>query len=88
MKNTYKVVCIDNKPGPLSDKVQSLTIGKIYETNDLLYRDIFVINDQGNNVSFRYIQLVPQTDTGNYSAKRFIYLEECRDSKINEILNG
>jgi hypothetical protein len=74
MKDIYKVVCIDNKPGSFSDKVQSLTIDKVYETTDLLNRDICIINDLCNNV--------------NYSAKRFIYLEEWRDRKINKILNG
>lgn len=79
----YKVVCVDNKPRDLKYHcisnarclfLQSLTIGKIYETVDCPEsNDICVFNDK-----FLYV---------NYSAKRFISLEEWRNRKINEILN-
>jgi hypothetical protein len=73
-KKIYKVVCVDNGPSLISNRIQNLTIGKVYETTDNLIYDIEVVNDLGNYV--------------NYSSKRFVDLEIWREMRINKILNG
>ena len=73
LKTKCMLRCINNKPGSLSKKTQSLTIGKIYETYDQPYRDVCVINDLGNEV--------------NYAIERFevVTLQELREEKLKEI---
>lgn len=75
MKEKFKIVCINNKPiKRVNEKIQNLTIGKIYETYDRPdYSSIVVINDIGNEVL--------------YSSSRFITLEEWRERKLNKILD-
>ncbi len=73
-KKIYKVVCINNESSLISNKIQNLTIGKVYETFDSGFSDISVVNDLGNYV--------------NYSSGRFVDLESWREMRINEILNG
>lgn len=72
-RKSYKIVCINNKPIPgSSERKQSLTEGKVYETYDNPeYRDVCVINDKGNEV--------------NYSSTRFIKLEDWRNKKLNQL---
>jgi hypothetical protein len=74
MRKFYKIVCINNKPIPgSSERTQSLTEGKVYQTYDNPdYRDVCVVNDKGIEV--------------NYSSSRFITLEEFRENKLNKIL--
>jgi hypothetical protein len=73
-KNKYKLVCVNNKPiDGKSNKTQSLTIGKVYETyDDIVDGNVCVINDLGNEV--------------NYHCGRFITLEEWRESRLNKVL--
>ena len=77
MKN--KVVCIWNGPSSiLSDKTQSLTIGKVYESDDDLYEkrenvktDVSVINDNGKETV--------------YTSDRFVTMKEAREMRLKEI---
>lgn len=76
MKN--KVVCIWNGPSLLSDKTQSLTIGKVYESEDDLYEkhegvqtDVVVINDNGEEIV--------------YTSDRFVTMKEAREMRLNNI---
>jgi hypothetical protein len=76
MKN--KVVCIWNGPSLLSDKTQSLTIGKVYESEDDLYEkhegvqtDVAVINDNGEEIV--------------YTSDRFVTMKEAREMRLKNI---
>ena len=77
MKN--KVVCIWNGPSSiLSDKTQSLTIGKVYESEDDLYEkhegvqtNVAVINDNGEEIV--------------YTSDRFVTMKEAREMRLKEI---
>ena len=73
-----KVVCIWNGPWLLSDKTQSLTIGKVYESEDDLYEkhegvqtNVAVINDNGEEIV--------------YTSDRFVTMEEAREMRLNSI---
>ena len=73
-----KMVCIWNGPSLLSDKTQSLTIGKVYESEDDLYEkheglqtDVAVINDNGEEIV--------------YTSDRFVTMEEAREMRLKEI---
>ena len=73
-----KIVCIWNGPSILSDKTQSLTIGKVYESDDNLYEkrenvqtDVVVINDNGEEVV--------------YTSDRFVTMKEAREMRLRNI---
>jgi hypothetical protein len=73
-----KMVCIWNGPSILSDKTQSLTIGKVYESDDNLYEkrenvqtDVVVINDNGEEVV--------------YTSDRFVTMKEAREMRLRNI---
>ena len=68
-----KIVCISLDG--LSE--QTLTLNKIYITNDNFYGDLYYIHVIGDN----NIKLI-------YLKNRFITLEEYRNNKLNIILNG
>ena len=72
------MVCIWNGPSILSDKTQSLTIGKVYESDDNLYEkrenvqtDVVVINDNGEEVV--------------YTSDRFVTMKEAREMRLRNI---
>lgn len=73
-----KIVCIWNGTSLLSDKTQSLTIGKVYESEDDLYEkhegvqtDVAVINDNGEEIV--------------YTSDRFVTMKEAREMRLKEI---
>lgn len=73
-----KIVCIWNGPSLLSDKMQSLTVGKVYETEDDIYEkhkgfqtDLVVMNDNGEEIV--------------YTSDRFVTMEEAREMRLNNI---
>lgn len=76
MKN--KIFCVWNGPSLLSDKTQSLTVGKVYETEDDIYEkregvqtDLSVVNDNGEEIV--------------YTSDRFVTMEEAREMRLNSI---
>lgn len=73
-----KIVCIWNGPWLLSSKTQSLTVGKVYETEDDIYEkhegvqtDLAVVNDNGEEIV--------------YTSDRFVTMEEAREIRLNSI---
>lgn len=75
---THLIVCVDNGPSLLSDKTQSLTVGKLYRTEDDIYEksagvktDVAVVNDAGNEVV--------------YTSNRFVTLQEWRETRMAAI---
>lgn len=78
-----KVVCITNIPdGRKGDAYSDITPGKIYEKIENEAENLF--KDKRRSVIWI------QNDTGErswYLKDMFISLEECRDGKLNNILN-
>lgn len=73
-----KIVCIWNGPWLLSSKTQSLTVGKVYETEDYIYEkqegvktDLAVVNDKGEEII--------------YTSDRFVTMKEAREMRLNSI---
>lgn len=67
-----KLICVNNKLGPVFEKIGVLTLNKMYETSGGPPAQYHILCD--DNV-FR-----------DFSQSRFLTLEEYRDNQINTIL--